>query len=416
MRLRLIVGLLTVLWSIPTFGDNQKEIRDYWRREAQDARASVNKCRSEFSPSDAQYFAKWIKCNDERTPRLTKALRCMKSSEESCGYVGVRSALPLPLMSSKCTYDKNLSCIFPRETFTRDGRMLLGTPASDCCVCYEEGCPEPPQPSQPSATVSCPHGYEPDDRNNCVLKPCPEGYSPNAEGNCDLSPSGLIDFEDPPKPKPKLEPNLRCAIGYGTNCTVRLTDPEGYPLPEPDPDCTIGYDEGRKEIIQVCDTTQLNRPPPDEELFAQRYPPCEGWLMNDWKLVFGACLERAKSENLTRCQWHHPLYTDPYVEFGAEWFMTTLTFHSSTELLKCFTKGKLHLCLAAGVGFTAEHLIKWLAPEILDAYISEFSSKPMCFELGHLERVCRMWTTQEVCVNRHPPEVKPVPLPPPPVR
>ena len=36
-----------------------------------------------------------------------------------------------------------------------------------------------------------------------------------------------------------------------------LTDPEGYPLPEPDPGCVIGYDEGRKKVVQDCNTTQL---------------------------------------------------------------------------------------------------------------------------------------------------------------
>jgi hypothetical protein len=164
-----------------------------------------------------------------------------------------------------------------------------------------------------------------------------------------------------------------------------LTDPEGYPLPEPDPGCVLGYDEDIKKVIQVCDPTQLNRWP-DEKRWAVQNSPCEGHHYPRWRFVRAACAWHANAENLEACNWRHPFYTSPYVQ-GTIWLWEK---HTEWERLQCLG-GVLHGCIGWGAGWTSKKLVKWLGPKMW------LAPKPACLELADVEWACERYATQEVC-------------------
>jgi hypothetical protein len=169
-----------------------------------------------------------------------------------------------------------------------------------------------------------------------------------------------------------------------------FTDPEGYPLPEPDPGCVIGYDEASQKVIMVCDTTPLNRPPSEQERFARNHPPCKAHHMNDWWAVKRMCFDGANRENLLQCiMWRHPFYTNPYVQGGMQIWQTL----TAAEAMLC-AMGHLHACGSAVQGWIGKRLVKWLAPKI------PVASEPVCKKLADIGRACESYATQEVCGGR----------------
>jgi hypothetical protein len=243
-----------------------------------------------------------------------------------------------------------------------------------------------------------PNGQEPEECRKCLegrpkaLVRCPDGSTRSAMGECLPKPparklvncpkgSILTEYEDDSKKVIEV-------------CNpLRPTDPEGNPLPDPDPGCVIGYDEDSKRVIQVCDDwigrKYLPGLPPDRWNFIIAHPPCKTHHMNDWLILWSTCVKEENRKNRERCGLPQSFYIPPlYKERLEPWEPSTLM-----EGLQCVLKKDLPACRRVLVRLGVKKLVNEFVPSTWEAY------DLTCFDADFLDQVCQLYATVEVCIH-----------------